>query len=221
MIQKASPLPHLHADIITDQTCLMKLFYSSNSPYARIARIMARESNLFDQIEELPSMNRHPDNPVLKYSPVGRVPMLVDDDLVITEAKNVAHYIAQKSGMLEPQSPGTTDWREIQQEGQILGFIDGIAFWVRENRRDASNRSSFLIQVEHDRSQRCLHYLEQEAQSEQLGEFPVFRYIALAAGLGLMDFHQFHPDWPIDYPELSRWYQSKSFRASMQETMPS
>jgi glutathione S-transferase len=125
----------------------MKLFYSSNSPYARIARIMARESNIFDQMEEIASMNRHPDNPVLKHSPVGRVPMLVDDDLVITEAKNVVLYIAHKSGMSERQSPGTTDWQEIQQEGQILGFVDGIACWVRENRRDAPSRSSSLIQV--------------------------------------------------------------------------
>lgn len=166
-------------------------------------------------------MNRHPDNPVLGHSPVGRVPTLVDDDLVITEAKNVTHYIAQKSGMLEPQSPGTTDWQEIAQEGQILGFIDGIACWVRENRRDASSRSRFLLQVEHDRSKRCLHYLEQEAVSNQLGEFPTFRSIALAAGLGLMDFHQFHPDWKTDYPELAHWYQSKQNCASMQETMPS
>jgi glutathione S-transferase len=199
----------------------MKLFYSVNSPYARIARIAARESGIFDEITEIPSKNREPDNPVLEYSPVGRVPTLVDGDLIITETKNIYRYIAQKSGKWAMSAPMIFDWSEYAQEGQIIGFLDGIACWVRENRREPKTRSSFLIQVEHDRSKRCLEYLEQEAISGNVGEFPVFRWIALATALGLMDFHKFHPRWEIQYPELKRWFDNMSNCTSMQETMPS
>src|SRR5688500_14709720 len=52
----------------------MILFYSQNSPYSRIARIALRESGLISIASERLAANRQPDNPVLEYSPVGRVP---------------------------------------------------------------------------------------------------------------------------------------------------
>ena len=93
-----SPDNDHHLDIVSCLLRSIKLFYSLNSPYARIARIAARESGIIDEITEIPSKNREPDNPVLEYSPVGRVPTLVDGNLIITETKNVHRYIGQKSG---------------------------------------------------------------------------------------------------------------------------
>lgn len=46
----------------------MQLFYSPNSPYARIARVALRETGLIEIAEETPARNRRPDNPVLAHS---------------------------------------------------------------------------------------------------------------------------------------------------------
>ena len=159
-------------------------------------------------------------NPVLDHSPVGRVPTLVDDDVVVTEAKYVFVYLAEKSGAAAMQSAKNLDWQEIGQEGQILGFVDGIASWVRENRRNPNFRSEFLIDVETERLERCLSYLEREAIAHRLPDFPVFRGIALAAGLGLMDLHKFHPGWRTKYQRLSTWFELQERRTSMRETAP-
>jgi glutathione S-transferase len=64
----------------------MKLFYTPDSPYARTARIALREYGLLASCEEIIAANRQPNNPVLEFSPVGRVPTLVADGFVITES---------------------------------------------------------------------------------------------------------------------------------------
>jgi glutathione S-transferase len=198
----------------------MILFYSQNSPYSRIARIALRESGLISIASERLAANRQPDNPVLEYSPVGRVPTLVDDGLVITEAKYVFDYIGKKSGFTHMQIAIRPSWPEISQEGQILGFVDGIACWVRENRRELIRRSEFLLNVEKDRSRRCLAHLDNEACRNLLPDFPAFRSVALAVGIGLMDLHDFQSGWRTTYPNLSTWFDIHERRGSMVETAP-
>jgi glutathione S-transferase len=197
----------------------MQLFYSPNSPYARIARVAVREFGLLDRVDERKAANRQPDNPVLAFSAAGRVPTLVDGDLVLTEARYVFDYIAAKGRGAAVRDTSAIDWRERALEGQVLGFVDGIANWVRERRRPSEQQSGFLIEVEIDRSARCLDHLEGEA-ARQRPEFPTFNGVALAAGLGLMDFNQLRPDWRSAHPALSRWYSRCSQRPSMIDTAP-
>ena len=198
----------------------MKLYYSQNSPFARVARIVVRELALTGDVEEIKAANRQPDNPVLAHSAVGRVPTLVDGKMVITETHHVVDYLVQKAGTDPTPSSNSPDWNATIQEGQIVGFVDGIGCWVRENRREPETISDFLNQVEHDRSERCLAYLESEATKGELGAFPEFRFVALAAALDLMTFHQFHPAWQKHYPNLAHWFDAKRTRASMLETEP-
>ncbi|GAB5469598.1 MAG: hypothetical protein Kilf2KO_26280 [Rhodospirillales bacterium] len=198
----------------------MKLYYSRNSPFARIARLALREGGLLASVSEVAAANRRSDNPVLDHSPVGRVPTLVDGDLVVTEARYVYDYIAERSGFAALQTAARATWRERAQEGQILGFVEGIASWVREMRRAPADRSAFLIAVEQDRSTRCLTHLETEATAGRLPDFPAFASLALASGLGLMDLHRFRPDWRRDHPALGAWFDPKAARSSMRETAP-
>ncbi|MHC5673758.1 glutathione S-transferase N-terminal domain-containing protein [Nostoc sp.] len=52
----------------------MKLFYTPNSPYARIARIASLELNLSEQIEMQKVTVRVPNSELLNYNPTGKVP---------------------------------------------------------------------------------------------------------------------------------------------------
>jgi glutathione S-transferase len=138
----------------------MILFYTPNSPYARTARIALREWGVLEVAEERPAANREADNPVLQFSPVGRVPTLVHADLVITEAQSVFAYIKDFAGAGNSERMAQVDWATVAEEGQVVGFLEGIAFWVRENRRALEARSDFLLKVERDRMLRCLNYLD-------------------------------------------------------------
>ncbi|MEO9518149.1 MAG: glutathione S-transferase family protein [Paracoccaceae bacterium] len=198
----------------------MKLYYSQNSPYARIARVIARELKQLDSIEEVLARNREPDNPVLSYSPVGRVPTITDGILVITEVGNVARFLASRSTSQVAMSVTSDEWTEIMQEGQILGFVEGLAFWVRENRREPTDRSVHLLSVERDRAERCLVYLEGEAQAGHLGEFPSLRFVALAVGLSLADHYGLLTGWKDKFPNLAAWFHDKPERTSMKQTEP-
>ncbi|MDA5093932.1 glutathione S-transferase [Aliiroseovarius sp. KMU-50] len=198
----------------------MILFYSANSPYARIARITLREAGLTGNVQERLAESRSPNNPVLDHSPVGRVPTLVTDTLVITETNRVYDFLKSKSVSAELSALAEPTLKVIEQEGQILGFIDGITCWVRENRRDVVGRSVFLISVETDRSARCLSYLERAAQAGGLPEFLTFRGMALAVGLDLMDFNKLVPEWKSAYPHLSDWLMQVKARETMIETAP-
>ena len=197
----------------------MKLFYTPNSPYARIARLALIEAGIAASVEHIVALNRQDDNPVLDFSPVGRVPTLVDGGLVITEARNVVDYIAAKSGCTAMRAPSAGDWTAVGQEGLILGFLEGIAFRVRENRR-GEMMSADLIEVEIKRCERCLTALNAEALSGMLQPFPVFRSMALASALDLMDLHCFAPQWQSRFPDLWVWFEALAQRPSMQETRP-
>ena len=198
----------------------MKLYYSQNSPYARIARVIARELDQMDSIEEVLARNREPDNPVLSYSPVGRVPMIADGNLVITEVGNVVRFLASRSSSPVSISVTSDEWTEIMQEGQILGFVEGLAFWVREKRREPKDRSVHLVTVERERAARCLAYLEEEAQAGNLREFPSLRFVALAVGPALADHYDLLTGWKDEFPNLAAWFQDKPERTSMKQTEP-
>lgn len=201
------------------ECCFVKLFYTPNSPYSRIARIAVREAGLVDEVDEILALNRQDDNPVLAHSPVGRVPTLVDGQIIITEARDVVSYIASVSNCRTMQTADPLDWISIAQNGQILGFLDGIATWVRELRR-GSLVSQDLIVVEAKRCERSLHYLNTAASNVALPAIPSFGAMALASAIDLMDTHGFAPDWRARFPPLSTWFEEQRARASMQATRP-
>ncbi|MBC7283158.1 glutathione S-transferase family protein [Hoeflea sp.] len=197
----------------------MKLFYTTNSPYARIARVAVIEAGIARSVEQIPALNRRDDNPVLDFSPVGRVPTLVADGMVITETRHVVEFIAAVSGCESLLGPRADNWTAIEQEGQILGFLDAVAFRVREDRR-GELKSNELIDVEAKRCDRCLKYLDTEASGGKLSAFPVFRSVALASALDLMELHCFSPLWKTRFEALAAWFSEISSRVSMQETRP-
>ena len=58
----------------------MKLYYTSNSPFARKVLITAAERGLEGQIERLVTNPWAQGNPVASVNPAGKVPTLITDD---------------------------------------------------------------------------------------------------------------------------------------------
>lgn len=197
----------------------MQIYYSTNSPYARIVRIAAKETGLDQAIAWVKVQNRSPDSPLLAYSPVCRVPTLVDGDLVLGEARNICDYFSRVASAA-PLLPDPTDWPARALESMMTGFLDGIAVWVRELRRSESHRSGFLLEVEAKRAERCLAHFE--GIWTDLSGPPTwdFGHMALACALDIADLNTLMPDWPQGHPALAAWLADRRTRPSMVATKP-
>ena len=199
----------------------MKLFYSQNSPYARIARISVLEAGLGDEVEHIKVVNRGPESPLLEYNPTGRVPTLVDGTLVLAESRHICAYLDYKKGTTRFFDPEIADWHSIGLESVVVGFLDGLVHWLREIRRLESARSNDRIDSERRRALRCLDYLSAGIESEP-EHFQRWDYtcISLACALGLLDFNEFLPGWKPEHAAPARWFLAQAMRSSMRETSP-
>ncbi|MCG8596293.1 MAG: glutathione S-transferase [Kiloniellales bacterium] len=199
----------------------MKLFVTPNSPYARIARIAATEAGLTERIEEIRVVNRSPDSPLLAYSPVCRVPTLVEGALVLGESRTICAYFDRVTGQARCFPEGRADdWQARALEGLVTGFLDGVAVWNRELRREPAARSAFLLEVELRRAERCLDRLEVLCPAAP-AEWPWdFTRIALAATLGILDHGLPALDWRQGRPRLAAWFAAASARPAMRATAP-
>jgi glutathione S-transferase len=195
----------------------MKLFYTPNSPYARIARIASLELNLSEQIEMQKVTVRDPNSELLNYNPTGKVPTLATDDgFILSETRIICVYLNQ----LNPKIKLVADISDgfLQQlEGTASGFIDGIAVWVRELRRSSSEQSSGVIKLERTRALRILDYFEKI--SDKFDQTPKLAHIIIASALGL-ESRLPELQWRLSYPKLAQWYDEFSGRLSLQVTKP-
>lgn len=195
----------------------MKLFYTANSPYARIARIASLELNLNEQIEMQKVTVRDQNSELLKYNPTGKVPTLATDDgFILSETRIICVYLNQFNSEIKLVADISDGFLQ-QLEGIAGGFIDGIAVWVRELRRYPSEQSPSIIELERTRALRILDYFEKI--SEQLDHTPKLAQITLASALGL-EIRLPELQWRPNYPKLAQWYDEFSRLPSLQATKP-
>lgn len=193
----------------------MKLYYSINSPYARIIRIAIFEAGAADKIEQIEVVTRTPDNPVLAHSPLGKVPTLVTDQFVLGETLNIYLYLQEVFG-----KPGA-DWANVALGSIVMGFLDGVAVWGRESMfHPDGNASELVLDLEKERAARSLAYFE-EIWTGWQGEHPWdFNHIALACALVLLGRFGGLPDWPVTHPALAAWFETVKSNPAMRATEP-
>ena len=199
----------------------MKLFYTQNSPYARVARIAIIEAGLKTEVAHVKVVNRDVNSPLLGYNPTCRVPTLVDDDIMLGETRNICAYIDAKTGKYQFFQQGEPDWKSVGLESTIVGFMDGLVTWLSESRRPENTISNQRIDHERRRASRCLDYFEGLIVSNPAAfESWNFANTTLACAFGLMEFNGFVRDWKSKYQNLANWYKIQQNRPSMLDTAP-
>ena len=198
----------------------MKLFYTPNSPYARICRIVAIECGIMDGIELVRVPLRTPDSEALEHGPLGKIPLLVDGDLVLGESRLICGYLDQR-GSGPASLPGASDWQAQAYESLMSGFLEGVTNWSRETRRGPSEQSAFILQVEKQRAGRTLDHLERVISAPATEPAITYGDLALVAALGMIDFYELVPDWRESHPALAAWLEPYAQLSSVRETAPS
>lgn len=195
----------------------MELFYSANSPYARMVRIALREMGLSDRVTETLCALRTADNPALAHSPLGRVPLLVTDDgAALSETRIICHWLDERDPARPLFGPDPEPAAARAQDGLITGLLDGLVAWIREARRAPGIRSAAMIEAEAARAAACLTALE----SETIPDVPAYRACALVAALTLLDSRALMPGWQSGHPHLAAWLARQSARPAVAETAP-
>ena len=77
-----------------------------------MCRIVADQAGLTDAIELEWVTLRSKDNPVISLSPLGRVPVLVDGDLTLAEARHICAYLDEKGGRTQTVAR-YGDWQAV------------------------------------------------------------------------------------------------------------
>ena len=138
----------------------MKLFYAAGSPYARIIRVVLRETGLGDRIAEEAVTVRDPNSALLPFNPGGKVPaLLLDDGTVLNESMLVLVYLdTQHAGRKLLPLDGSDGWRTLADTGRAYAFLDAVTVWNRELRFGL--KAPRVIELEAARAERAADAFE-------------------------------------------------------------
>ncbi|MBS0244399.1 MAG: glutathione S-transferase N-terminal domain-containing protein [Proteobacteria bacterium] len=199
----------------------MKLYITSTSPYARIARIVAIEKGLGDIIEIVPAKTRTPNSPYYAVNASGRVPYLVlDDGRGIEDSQLIASYLDQSDGRPKLTPPwSTADWAYGELEARARSIADGMSVWVREMRRPEMERSPTVLAHEMDRAGRLADWFEGQISSRLMQGDLNLAQLYLLAGLDQANYWKMG-DFTKGRPKLAIWLHRLHERPSVKATIP-
>lgn len=194
----------------------MQLFVSPTSPYARKARIVARELGLdLNEVEASPL----DDPPALRTAnPLGKVPALVlDDGRVLADSKLITDYLdSLGGGRFHPA--GEARWEALRRAMLAEGVIDAALGIVFERRRPAAQQSPMWL----DRWARAIHGGLAElarATGGEAGRFDIGD-VGLVVALEYLDFRLADLGWRERQPGLVAWHARHCDRPSIVATRP-
>lgn len=196
----------------------LRLFVTLTSPYVRVVRMAIAELGMTDRVEIVAVRTRVPECEVNAINPTGKVPTLVTDDgFYLAESRLICQYLdaLHTDDPIVDHDPAEAD---RQFEGVITGFLDGVAVWLREERRPADERSAGILGQERARAQRCLDWLEaRPALHVDRMDYP---RLCLFAALDALTARLPFADWQQRTPLLARWYARVAQRPSALHTRP-
>jgi glutathione S-transferase len=199
----------------------MKLYITTTSPYARLARMAVLEKGLADKVEVVEAKTRTPGSPYYGINPSGRVPCLVrDDGQIMEDSQLICAWLDTLGGkpQLMPEYR-TGDWVYGRLEYHARSTLDGLAVWAREVRRPDGEKSPGIERHEVDRAQRMADFWETEIGHPLMqGPFNMAQMLLIAAID--MALHRGMGDLTSDRPKLSAWVQRVRQMPSVRATLP-
>ena len=151
---------------------------------------------------------------------MGRVPVLVDGDLVLSEARHICAYLDEK-GDGTPTVASYGDWQAVAAEAETLAFLDAVIVWSREIRREADVQSDFLKDVADEQMRREMVHLNDNLASSAGAPTLTFETLCLVAALGILDFYDLMSGWRETYPIVANWYARYEAIPAVLDSTPS
>lgn len=202
----------------------MKLRINKASPFARKARILARETGLARRMEEVETTVSPvaPNDDLARENPLIKIPALVTDagetlydSAVICEYLDTLH-----DGRKLFPAAGPQRFSALRRQALTDGILDAAVLCRYEMAvRPEALRWKDWIEGQKRKVFGGLGMLESEAAS-WASDFDI-GHIGAACVLGYLDFRFADWDWRARHPRLASWYQDVARRPSVSETAPS
>jgi glutathione S-transferase len=200
---------------------MMKLYWSSRSPYVRKVMIVAHELGVANEIETVRTLVHagEPNRDYMAVNPLSKIPTLVAGDLVLHDSVVICDYLDETygSGRLIPRE-GQPRWTALVRQSLADGIIDTAILWRLERTREPGTQSEALLAACPAKIGAALDVLEGDAGFPALtvtiGE------IAVASALSYLDFRFADEPWREGRrPRLAAWFGEFSKRPSMTATV--
>lgn len=199
----------------------MRLYTSPTSPYGRMARIVIREKNLLDQVQEVMVDPFTDPAELIAASPSGLVPALArEDGPSLFESSLICAWLDHLPSEAPALLPEGGMPRLEARLGEALGqqLTDLSVHMVFEKRRPPERQHPPYM--ERRRAQALRLAAAAPAYLENPGAPPTLASIAIACALGHLVFRHPELDWRTPNPALGAWFDTFSGRPAMIETAP-
>ena len=205
----------------------MRLLYSPTSPYARKLRVLIREIDILDRIEEVAVLPMDDPAELAQVNPLGKVPVLVTGDTTgsIFDSPVIAAYLMHMPSKHSMPAEGDAHWLSLTIEALTDGIIDAaISLRIDEAQPAGSRNDSWAprwrrqIYQALDALPGRLAQLDMHLNKEHSFSYP---HICTAVALEYLDFRQSHLDWRKGREALADHHQRLWVeRPSMVATRP-
>ena len=198
----------------------MKLYGTTTSPYARIARIVVFEKNLQNNVEFIWIKTRIPNDPFLSINSSGRVPfLLLSNGFGLEDTPAIVDYLdALQKPYLFLHGMERKNWEYRRLEATSKAMLDGLAVWVREVRRPNDEQSPTIINHELHRAERLSDFFNDLTSntvfSEEMNLAQLYLFAALDLERRIPEF-----EWRTRNVELSNWFEQFNLRKSVKASL--
>jgi glutathione S-transferase len=202
----------------------VKLRTNKASPFARKARMLARETGLASRIEEIETTVSpvKPNEDLARENPLVKIPALITDDgELLYDSGVICEYLdTLHDGRKMFPAAGPQRFAALRRQALTDGILEAAVLTRYELAvRPETLRWKDWIEGQKRKVFGGLGVLEREVASWS-GEFDIGQ-IGAACVLGYLDFRFADWEWRSGHPQLAKWYEPVSSRPSVASTAPS
>ena len=143
----------------------MKLYYTVISAFSRKCRILARELNIIQNIQEVITTMRSTDSLIMSINPTGKVPALITNDKqLITESYVICNYLEKIANTNINSDSNHDNWTINGYETVACQVLESIVYRsIEKNNKPKNFIYNVTTEYEKFKVNRALDFLEKKA----------------------------------------------------------
>lgn len=199
---------------------MMRLLWSSRSPFVRKVMVVAHELGLADRIERVPAVvapSLRPGAELLARNPLGRIPVLLPEaGPPLFESAVICEYLdgLGRAPVLFPAA-GEARLAALRWQALGTGHCEMLVNWRAEQAREAP--AAAVLEGYTLKQAAILPALEAAAPALAAAPFGI-GHIAIGCALSYLDFRFAGQRWREARPALTAWHDGFRTRASVRAT---
>ena len=196
----------------------MKFYYTVISAFSRKCRILARELNIIQDIQEIITTMRSADSLIMSINPTGKVPALITrEQQLITESYAICNYIEKITNTNINSESNNDNWTINGYETVACQVLESIVYRsIEKNNKPKDFIYKETTDYEKFKVNRALDFLEKKAPEYNFNINRVQITICLAFNTMYKNFPE--ENWKKNRPLLSKLVENFKQRESFIDT---